>query len=57
MNNPDKGAMSHAIYHRVLWEYLSQLNELKDEDLRSKLRQELFEASVISISRLRVYEL
>ncbi|KAL5521191.1 hypothetical protein ACEPAG_9114 [Sanghuangporus baumii] len=44
MNNPEKGAMSHAIFHRVLWEYLSQVNELNDEALQEKLRREIFEA-------------
>ncbi|KAL5483404.1 PUF6 [Sanghuangporus weigelae] len=44
MNNSEKGAMSHAIFHRVLWEYLSQVSELKDEALQEKLRREIFEA-------------
>lgn len=44
MNNPEKGAMSHAIFHHVFWEYLSQVNELKDEALQDKLRKEMFEA-------------
>lgn len=44
MNNPDKGAISHAIFHRALWEYISQVNELDDEALQEKLRRELFEA-------------
>lgn len=44
MNNPDKGSISHAIFHRVLWEYLSELNKLHDEALKEKLRHEIFEA-------------
>lgn len=44
LNNTEKGAVSHAIFHRALWEYLSQLNELDNEDEKDKLRRELFEA-------------
>ncbi|EJD08526.1 ARM repeat-containing protein [Fomitiporia mediterranea MF3/22] len=44
MNNPDKGAISHAIFHRALLEYLLQVNELDDEALQEKLRREIFEA-------------
>ncbi|THH04911.1 hypothetical protein EW145_g5179 [Phellinidium pouzarii] len=44
LNNPEKGAISHAIFHHVMWEYLVQVNELDDEALREKLRRELFEA-------------
>ncbi|KAL5504869.1 PUF6 [Sanghuangporus vaninii] len=52
MNNPEKGAMSHAIFHRVLWEYLSQVNELKDEALQEKLRREIFEACQEQIAEM-----
>ena len=48
MNNPEKGAITHAIFHRVLWEYLSQVNELDDEALQEKLRREIFEAYALS---------
>ena len=48
MNNPEKGAMTHAIFHHVLWEYLSQVNGLHDEALQEKLRREIFEACVLS---------
>ncbi|KAH8107264.1 ARM repeat-containing protein [Phellopilus nigrolimitatus] len=44
LNNPEKGAISHAIFHRVLWEYLVEVNALDDEALQEKLRHELFEA-------------
>ncbi|KAI0079156.1 puf family RNA-binding protein [Panus rudis PR-1116 ss-1] len=43
-NNPDKGSVSHAIVHRVLWEYISALNTLEDEAEREKLRREIFES-------------
>lgn len=42
-NNSDKGAVSHAIVHRVLWEYLSVVNELEDEADKEKARREMFE--------------
>lgn len=47
-NNSDKGAVSHAIVHRVLWEYLSAINENEDEAEREKLRREVFETCVRS---------
>jgi len=37
-NNPDKGAVSHAIVHRALWEYL---NCIADSE---QLRREIFES-------------
>ncbi|KAG5719378.1 Pumilio like proteiny domain family member [Termitomyces sp. T112] len=42
-NNPDKGAVTHAVVHRALWEYLSALNDVPDETERDKLRREMFE--------------
>ncbi|KAF7419498.1 pumilio domain member 6 [Pleurotus ostreatus] len=42
-NNSDKGAVSHAIVHRALWEYISAVNELSDEAEREKQRREMFE--------------
>ena len=42
-NNPDKGAIKHAIVHRALWEYLSVVNETLDEDERERLRREVFD--------------
>ncbi|GJE92340.1 Pumilio and CPL domain-containing protein [Phanerochaete sordida] len=42
-NNSDKGAVSHAIVHRVLWEYLSVVNESDDEAEKEKQRREMFE--------------
>jgi pumilio family protein 6 len=42
-NNPLKGAVTHAIVHRALWEYLVAINELEDETEREKSRREMFE--------------
>ncbi|KAK2463945.1 hypothetical protein APHAL10511_003996 [Amanita phalloides] len=42
-NNPDKGAITHAIVHRTLWEYLSVVNDTPDESERERLRREVFE--------------
>ena len=42
-NNPDKGAITHAIVHRALWEYLTSVNDSPDEAEREKLRREIFE--------------
>ena len=50
MNNPEKGTISHSIFHRVLWECLSQVNQLEDEALQEKLRREVFEAYVEYLS-------
>ena len=44
LNNPDKGAVTHAVVHRALWEYLSILVELENEAEREKLWKEIFEA-------------
>ncbi|KAH9923851.1 ARM repeat-containing protein [Fomitopsis serialis] len=43
-NNPDKGAISHAIVHRALWEYLSAVASIEDEAEQEKLRREIFES-------------
>ncbi|KAF4607476.1 pumilio domain member 6 [Pleurotus pulmonarius] len=42
-NNSDKGAVSHAIVHRALWEYISAVSELPDEAERERQRREMFE--------------
>ncbi|KAF8344939.1 armadillo-type protein [Amanita rubescens] len=42
-NNPDKGAITHAIVHRALWDYVSTVNETSDEIERERLRREIFE--------------
>ncbi|EMD36246.1 hypothetical protein CERSUDRAFT_115203 [Gelatoporia subvermispora B] len=43
-NNPDKGAISHAIVHRALWEYLTAVNDIENEEEQEKLRREIFES-------------
>ncbi|EPS98150.1 hypothetical protein FOMPIDRAFT_1061485 [Fomitopsis schrenkii] len=43
-NNPDKGAVSHAIVHRALWEFLSAVASVEDEAEQEKLRREMFES-------------
>jgi pumilio family protein 6 len=45
-NNPDKGAVTHAIVHRALWEYLLAVNDTPDEIEREKQRREMFERFV-----------
>ncbi|TFK69241.1 ARM repeat-containing protein [Pluteus cervinus] len=42
-NNPDKGAITHAIVHRALWEYLHALEAVPDSAEQEKLRREIFE--------------
>ncbi|KAF9451432.1 ARM repeat-containing protein [Macrolepiota fuliginosa MF-IS2] len=43
-NNPDKGAVTHAVVHRVLWEYLTAVNTIPDEAEQERLRREMFES-------------
>jgi pumilio family protein 6 len=45
-NNSDKGAITHAIVHRVLWEYLAAVNDLPDEAEQERLRREVFDTYV-----------
>jgi len=47
-NNPDKGAVTHAIVHRALWEYMSALHDIPEEAEREKLQREIFESYVLS---------
>ncbi|RXW23549.1 hypothetical protein EST38_g2310 [Candolleomyces aberdarensis] len=42
-SNPDKAAITHAIVHRALWEYLNALSSLPDEAEQEKMRWEMFE--------------
>ncbi|OJT15544.1 Pumilio -like domain family member 6 [Trametes pubescens] len=42
-NNPDKGAVAHAIVHRATWEYLSAVCETEDEAEAEKARRDIFE--------------
>lgn len=43
LNNSNKGAVRHALFHHVLWEYLQQLNTLESEEEKEKSRHDLFE--------------
>ncbi|KIY50223.1 puf family RNA-binding protein [Fistulina hepatica ATCC 64428] len=42
-NNSDKGAVSHAIVHRVLWEYVCAVNSLQSSSEPEKRFWEIFE--------------
>ncbi|KAF9647619.1 hypothetical protein BDM02DRAFT_3245662, partial [Thelephora ganbajun] len=44
LNNPEKDAVTHAVVHRALWEYLSSLIELENDVEREKLWRKMFEA-------------
>lgn len=54
-NNPDKGAITHAVVHRALWEYLQAITDIEEEAEQEKLRREIFERCVkhrcVSVSR------
>ena len=56
-NNPDKGAVAHAIVHRAVWEYLAAVSELEDEAEAEKLRRELYETLVASFSDVLAFAL
>lgn len=43
-NNSDKGAVTHAVVHRALWEYLLAVNTVVDEVEQEKMRREMFES-------------
>ncbi|KAF9527234.1 armadillo-type protein [Crepidotus variabilis] len=42
-NNSDKGAVTHAIVHRALWEYLTAVKEVPDEQEQERLAREMFD--------------
>ena len=46
LNNPEKGAISFAVFHHVLLEYLQAVSALDNEEEREKLRRDLFEGCV-----------
>ena len=48
-NNPDKGAITHAIVHRALWELLTAVDSIEEESEKDKLRREIFERSIIEL--------
>ena len=45
-NNPDKGAVTHAIVHRALWEYYSIVDDTQDEAEKERLQREIFDGYV-----------
>ncbi|KAF7324906.1 PUM-HD domain-containing protein [Mycena kentingensis (nom. inval.)] len=42
-NNSEKGAITHAVVHRALWEYITEINKLSDEAESAKQFHEVFE--------------
>ncbi|KAJ6535952.1 armadillo-type protein [Mycena vulgaris] len=42
-DNSDKGAVTHAVVHRALWEYIVAVNNSPDEAEREKQLREIFE--------------
>ncbi|KAF8914491.1 armadillo-type protein [Mucidula mucida] len=42
-NNPDKGAVTHAVVHRALWEYIAAVNEIPEDEEREKQFREIYE--------------
>lgn len=54
-NNPNKGAVTHAIVHRILWEYLVAINALPDASEQEKLRREVFERYILSDGTYHLY--
>ncbi|KAJ7713153.1 armadillo-type protein [Mycena metata] len=42
-NNSDKGAVTHAVIHRALWEYIVAVNSSSDEADAEKQLREIFE--------------
>ncbi|KZV70153.1 ARM repeat-containing protein [Peniophora sp. CONT] len=52
LSNPDKGAVRHALVHRALWEYLSALPTLPDQDEATKLRAELLESAMDQLAEM-----
>jgi pumilio family protein 6 len=42
-NNPEKGPIRHAIVHRALWEYLSEIARISDDGEREKMYNGIFE--------------
>ncbi|KDR73166.1 hypothetical protein GALMADRAFT_251738 [Galerina marginata CBS 339.88] len=43
-NNSDKGAVTHAVVHRALWEYLTAINTVPEEADQEKMRREIFDS-------------
>ncbi|VDB96259.1 unnamed protein product [Peniophora sp. CBMAI 1063] len=52
LDNPDKGAVRHALVHRALWEYLAALPALPDQAEASKLRAELLDGAMEQLAEM-----
>ncbi|CCA67395.1 hypothetical protein PIIN_01226 [Serendipita indica DSM 11827] len=50
--NSDKGAVSNAIVHSALWEYLSELERLNDKAESERRRQEIYEICEDSVAEM-----
>ncbi|KAG8834409.1 pumilio domain member 6 [Serendipita sp. 399] len=50
--NSDKGAVSHAIVHAALWEYLSEIELLDDKAEAERLRREIYEICQESVAEM-----
>jgi pumilio family protein 6 len=50
-NNEDKGAVTHSVVHRALWEYLSALSSLTEDDQEKRFR-EMFEGCQDTLAEL-----
>lgn len=50
--NSEKGAVSNAIVHSALWEYLSEVDRLEDQTEAEKLRREMFELCQDSLAEM-----
>jgi pumilio family protein 6 len=48
--NSEKGAVSNAIFHCALWEYLSEIELMEDQAEAEKLRRYIFELSVYRLT-------
>lgn len=53
VNNPEKGAVTHAIFHRVILEYLTEIRLLPEEE-EEKLRREIFDRFRFILARSQV---
>ncbi|KAG8789320.1 pumilio domain member 6 [Serendipita sp. 405] len=50
--NSDKGAVSRAIVHAALWEYLSEIELLDDKSEAERLRREIYEICQESVAEM-----
>ena len=55
LNNPEKGAISFAVFHHVLLEYLQAVGTLENEEEKEKMRRDVFEGYDIIDSRFTFF--